>query len=237
MAAVIANVDVAVRELGRLADAQTGMRGLLVDVVDALHDAGDAAGRVQQIVRDLRTLSRSDDERQAPVDVRRTLESSLRIAWNEIRHRARVVRNYQDVPTVDGNESRLGQVFINLLVNAAQAIPEGNAEHNQIVVATRVDGDSVVIEISDTGEGFAPDRMQRVFEPFYTTKPEGIGTGLGMFICQGIVTGMGGDISVAATSSQGRPSGSRCRAASWRPAGRAPRKCRWSRSGVGPGCW
>ncbi len=94
------------------------------------------------------------------------------------------------------SEQRLGQVFLNLLVNAAQAIPEGNAAGNQVRVATRLDGDRVVVEVQDTGAGMPPQVRDRIFDPFFTTKPAGVGTGLGLTICHGIVAGLGGDIQV-----------------------------------------
>jgi CheY-like chemotaxis protein len=131
------------------------------------------------------------------VDVERVLESSLRMASNEIRHRARLVKDFSAVPPADGNEARLGQVFLNLIVNAAQAIPEGRAAENEIRIATRLEGeDRIVTEISDTGAGIPPDVLPRIFDPFFTTKPVGLGTGLGLAICRRIVLGLGGDIQV-----------------------------------------
>jgi CheY-like chemotaxis protein len=129
--------------------------------------------------------------------MQRVIESSLRMAWNEIRHRAQLVREYTDVPPVEANESRLGQVFLNLIVNAAQALPDGYANENQIRVRTRVDElGRVVAEIEDTGPGIPPEVLPRLFTPFFTTKPRGLGTGLGLSICKRIITSFGGDISV-----------------------------------------
>jgi CheY-like chemotaxis protein len=119
------------------------------------------------------------------------------MATNEIRHRARLIRDLRPVPPVEANESRLGQVFLNLLVNAAQAIPEGRASANEIRVATYVTDDGrVCIEISDTGSGIPPEVQKRLFTPFFTTKQVGVGTGLGLSICHRIVTGLGGAITV-----------------------------------------
>jgi CheY-like chemotaxis protein len=124
------------------------------------------------------------------------MESSLRMAWNEIRHRAHVVKHYGAVPGVEANQARLGQVFLNLIINAAQALPEGRAEHNEIRVSTRLEGDRVVVEVSDTGAGIPPEIIGRIFEAFFTTKEVGVGTGLGLAICQRIVTDMGGELTV-----------------------------------------
>jgi len=104
---------------------------------------------------------------------------------------------------VDGNESRLGQVFLNLIVNAAQAIPEGHAEANQITVTTGTENGWIVAEIRDTGPGIPPDVLAKLFTPFFTTKPAGQGTGLGLMICQRIVHGLGGQMSVESTPGEG----------------------------------
>ncbi len=166
-------------------------------VAEMIAVAREGAERVRHTVRDLKTFSRSDDERQSLCDVRRVLDASINIAWNEIRHRAQLVRDYGDVPAVLANESRLGQVFLNLLVNAAQALPVGMAATNQIQVRTRADERSwAVVEVSDTGPGISPENLEHLFDPFFTTKPIGVGTGLGLWICQGIVSGVGGTIEV-----------------------------------------
>jgi CheY-like chemotaxis protein len=149
---------------------------------------------VRTIVRDLRVFSRSEEEILEPVDVHEVLESSLRMARNEIRHRATVVRAFGDVPKVYANEARLGQVFLNVIVNAAQAIPEGDTKGNTIAIATRRLEDMVAIEITDTGAGIAPEVLPRIFDVFFTTKSIGVGTGLGLAICHRIVTAMNGRI-------------------------------------------
>ena len=148
-------------------------------------------------MRDLKVFGRGNEDARGPVVLRRVLDSSINIAWNEIRHRARLVKDFGDVPLIEGNESRLGQVFLNLLLNAAQAIPEGEAERNEIRVSTATDGDGrVIIEVRDTGAGIAPEILSRIFEPFFTTKPDGVGTGLGLWICRGILSDLGGTIAV-----------------------------------------
>jgi PAS domain S-box-containing protein len=170
----------------------------------ALADAREGAHRVRTIVKDLRTFSRVEDARRVPVDVHQGLDFALNMAAPELRPRARLVRDYGQVPAVLGDETRLGQVFLNLLVNAAQAIPEGNPEGNTITVRTRVeDSGQVEVEIRDTGVGMKPEVLARIFEPFYTTKPVGVGTGLGLSICHGIVSALGGRISVRSEPGQG----------------------------------
>ena len=170
----------------------------------ALEHAKDGAERIRSIVRGLKTFSRPEDESRAPVDVRKVMESSIGMVHNEIRHRARLVRDFGDVPPVLANDARLGQVFLNLLVNAAQSLPEGNATRNEIRVSTRLDGGGMVqIEVKDTGAGIPVNIRGRIFEPFFTTKPVGIGTGLGLAICHGIVTSFGGKLSVESEVGRG----------------------------------
>jgi PAS domain S-box-containing protein len=203
LAAVLANLEFAVDALRDVAlEPRASLQ--LSDLPDILRDAREAAERVREIAKDLKMFSRGEDERRGAVDVRRVVESSLRMAWNEIRHRAQLVKQFDAVPLVEGNESRLGQVFLNLLVNAAQAIPEGNADDNRITVVVHSDAQRrAVIEVHDTGPGIPRHVLKSVFTPFFTTKPAGVGTGLGLAICHRIVTGMGGEISVTSTSGEG----------------------------------
>jgi PAS domain S-box-containing protein len=160
-------------------------------------DATRATERIRQIVRDLKTLSRADSEKRVPVDVRAVLQAAVRVAWNDIRHRAVLVERYETVPLVEANEARLGQVFLNLVMNAAQAIAEGEEEGQEVRVATRTRADGcVVIEVADTGVGIAPELRDRLFTPFFTTKPVGEGSGLGLSICHRLVGELGGSIEV-----------------------------------------
>lgn len=193
LASVMANLDLAVRDAAELVEDV----GYTTELLDELNDAREAAERVRRIVKDLKIFSRVDDDTRGPVDVERVLESTLRMAWNEIRHRARLVKDYHKTPLVEANESRLGQVFLNLLVNAAQAIEEGKASRNEIRVRTHVDAQGfVVVSISDTGVGIPESLRSRLFTPFVTTKPAGVGTGLGLSICHRIVSSLGGQIKV-----------------------------------------
>ena len=194
--AVLGNLDMALGDVGRLRRDHAEISDL-DEVHDELTDARDAAERVRNIVRDLKLFSRSDEESRGEVSIERALESSIRMVWNEVRHRATLVRDYKPVPMVYANESRLGQVFLNLIVNAAQAIPEGRASQNQIRVATSLAADGRVrVEVADTGSGMSPEVVAQLFTPFFTTKPIGVGTGLGLSICHQLVTAIGGEITV-----------------------------------------
>ncbi|MFL5347760.1 MAG: PAS domain S-box protein [Hyalangium sp.] len=176
----------------------------LVEWQEVLSEAYEGAERVRQIVRQLKTFSRPDEERLSPVDVHQVLDSVVMMAANEIRHRAQLHKDFGPVPNVMANESRLSQVFLNLVVNAAQAIPEGQAHHNAIrLVTRRLDPGRVLIEVQDTGSGIPREALGRIFDPFFTTKPVGVGTGLGLSICHGIITNLGGEISVESELGKG----------------------------------
>lgn len=202
---VISNLEFVGRQLAvsglERADAEGHGR-----VVRSLSQAREGVERVRQIVRSLRTFSRGDDERRGALVVPQVIDTSIEIAWNQIRHRATLRRAYQSVPPVEANEARLGQVFLNLLVNAAQAIPEdAPADAHEIVVSTWWDStrERVVIEVRDTGRGIARELLGRVFDPFFTTKPVGEGTGLGLAICHGIVRSLKGDMEVESEPGKG----------------------------------
>ncbi|QSQ18744.1 PAS domain S-box protein [Pyxidicoccus parkwayensis] len=178
--------------------------GAVADAQSALAEAQQGAERVRTIVRDLKTFSRVDSADNTDVDVRQVLESTLNLATTEIRHRARLVKQFDAVPPVRANESRLGQVFLNLLVNAAQAIPGGAPDRHEIRVATRVGPHGrVVVEVTDTGVGIASEHLPRLFDPFFTTKEPGVGTGLGLSICHSLVASLAGEIHVESEPGRG----------------------------------
>ena len=166
------------------------------EVLVALEHARDGAERIRNTVRSLQTFSRPENEVRAPLQIAQILDATLPMVANEIRHRARLVKDYAPIPDVVANEARLGQVFLNLLLNAVQALPEDRSESNEIHLTLRESSpDRVAVEVRDNGIGIPPQVRGRIFEPFFTTKPVGIGTGLGLTICHGIVTSLGGTLS------------------------------------------
>ncbi len=205
LAYVLGSMDLCSRHVQGLAQHVTGpeARALLDALSDCLQNAHDGADRVRVIVRDLMTFSRAESDQPVAVDVEKTLDSSVNLVWNEIRHRARLVKSYSGVPAVLAEEARLGQVFVNLLVNAAQAIPEGRSEDSEIRVTTSSDEQHVYIDVADDGAGIPAEELGHIFEPFYTTKPMGVGTGLGLSICHGIVSALGGTIKAYSTPGKG----------------------------------
>jgi PAS domain S-box-containing protein len=198
---VLSNIDLVAKELAvRPKDVPKAR-----DLAHWVSLAREGATRVARIVRGLKAFARQDEDRSEPTDVLAALERSLDMADNAVRHRARLVLNLQDVPPVFADELRLSQLFVNLLLNAAQAIPEGNRDANELRVRAWHEKNQsvVVVEIEDTGTGMEPEVKARMFEPFFTTKPIGVGTGLGLSICHGIVHGLGGSIEVESHPGKG----------------------------------
>jgi PAS domain S-box-containing protein len=196
LAYAITNLEVLERTLRRIESGSPEVLAAEIDSARQMLDiAREGVGRVRAIVRDLKTFSRADDLQRGPVDVRVVLDSCINMATAELRHRARIVRRYDEVPLVLASESRLAQVFLNLLVNAAQAFEHGSPDRNEIRVATSTDEEGqVLVEVADNGAGIPPALQARIFDPFVTTKPLGEGTGLGLFISREIVSGLGGSI-------------------------------------------
>jgi PAS domain S-box-containing protein len=173
-------------------------------VREILADAVTAADRVRRIVADLRSFTQADDVGEGPVDVERALKWALQSTAREFRHRARVVTQFGQLPLLGGSEVRLGQVFVNLLVNAAHSISPGQVNTNEVRVNARADERGwVVVEISDTGSGIPHEIRGKIFDPFFTTKPTGMGSGLGLSVCLGIVKSFGGEILVESELGRG----------------------------------
>ena len=193
---VSANLQILAVELPKLLYGDGALRYSGEELESVLADAQEGAARVSAIVRDLRALARPEDNTTGSVDVLHVLAQSIKMTSNELRHRARVSQSYAEVPPVRANPSRLGQVFLNLLVNAAHAIEDGRAEANEIRVRVHADAERVYVEIEDTGVGIPASVLPRIFDPFFTTKPAGVGIGLGLSICDRIVESFGGSITV-----------------------------------------
>ncbi|HXX31418.1 MAG TPA: PAS domain S-box protein [Myxococcaceae bacterium] len=189
-------------------EIQTHRAGLgeaaLDQVTAVVREARTGIDRIADIVRELKAFARVEaEDAAAPVDIRKALAFALKMADPELRKRARVVAELAEVPPVLGSEGRLAQVFLNLLLNAAQAIPEGSSSTHEISVRCQRRDRTVAVEVGDTGRGIPPELQARIFDPFFTTRPVGEATGLGLSICHSIVRGLGGEISVRSTVDQG----------------------------------
>ncbi|MDI1260006.1 ATP-binding protein [Aquabacterium sp.] len=162
------------------------------DVPQLFKESRDGLDRVKRIVQDLKDFSRVDQAEWQSANLHDCLNSTLSIVQNEVKYKAEVIKNYGALPLVECMPSQLNQVFLNLLVNAAQAIKE----HGRITIRTAVESDWVLVSVSDTGSGIPPDVVKRIFDPFFTTKPVGTGTGLGLSVSYSIVNRHGGRIEV-----------------------------------------
>jgi PAS domain S-box-containing protein len=170
---------------------------------ELLREVRGGTTRVASIVGQLRSSSRPDAPDRVLIDLAEVIASALRVAGNELRHQARIVTDFKAAPRVVGSAQRLEQVFLNLLVNAAQSFVAG-APENEIRVSLRPGGnDRVVVDVTDNGGGIPADVLPRIFDPFFTTKAVGVGMGLGLSICHGIVTSHGGTLDVESTPGVG----------------------------------
>ncbi len=200
---ILIGIESVLKELRRRGpDEPIGPR--LDVLLDRLQGAMEGARRVRRIVADLRTFGRADEQDERLIDPRAVLDAAASMVDSHIRYRARLLRDYQEVPQIFGNHDRLVQVFVNLLLNAAQAVGEGETSRNYIRLGTRADAEGrVVIEVEDSGGGIPVADLGQIFDPFFTTKPVGEGTGLGLWVCHSIVTGHGGSISVDSRRGEG----------------------------------
>ena len=169
------------------------------DIGKLIAESIDGTARVRRIVQDLRDFSRIDRAEWQWADLHAGLESTLNVVWNEIKYKADVVREFGTLPQVQCRPAQLNQVFMNVLVNAVQAIPE----HGTITLRSGCADDKVWVSISDTGKGIPPELMTKIFDPFFTTKPVGKGTGLGLSVSYGIIDKHGGHIDVQSKPGQG----------------------------------
>jgi signal transduction histidine kinase len=202
LAYVIANLEYVKRLLAKATTALDA--NALLELSEIVEDSLDGADRVRRIVSDLGGFSSPLEAQLLAADLERAADRALRMADNEIRHRARVVREYGGIVAARGTETKLGQAILNVLINAAHAIEPGAVERNAITVRTRLDRQGrPSIEIEDTGCGIAKENIVRVFDPFFTTKPIGVGAGLGLSMAQRIVSELGGEIRLESVHGHG----------------------------------
>lgn len=197
LAAITSNLDFACSAL-----AEDGTAVDLETLAEVLGETSDAARRIREIVRGLSNVARPPDPNPR-AEVEKTVDWALHTTQVELRHRARVEVHCAAVPDVAVSDTKLGQVLVNLLLNAAHAIEPGKVEENLIRINVALsDPDEVLVEVTDTGQGIEPALQARIFDPFFTTKTLGHGTGLGLSVCQSIIKSCGGRIEV--NSERGR---------------------------------
>jgi two-component system NtrC family sensor kinase len=185
----------------RLADARTKNKidYLVPDIEALVTESLDGAERVKSIVKDLKSFSHVDEADSRMSDINAGIESTINIVWNELKYKARVDRDYGELPHTLCNLGQLNQVFMNMLVNAAHAIEKQGV----ISVKTWADENDIFVRIADTGSGIPADKLQKVFEPFFTTKEVGKGTGLGLSIAYDIIKRHKGEITVESEAGRG----------------------------------
>lgn len=175
----------------------------LCDIIERAREALDGTQRIKSISRAIGTFSRVESTERSPVDLNFAIECAGTMAMSDIKFRAQLVLDFEVLPAVWASAGKLSQVFLNLLINAAHAIDEGDVPNNSIRVRTWSQGDDVFVEVTDTGKGISEESIERIFEPFFTTKPVGVGSGLGLPICQNILSEFGGDIRVESELGRG----------------------------------
>jgi PAS domain S-box-containing protein len=210
LAVVLANASYLRAELDevgvalRSTDEPDSVLAARIQELSEVHAEISAAGlRIGKIVSDLKAFSRPTEQTSGAADVGAAISWAMRTTEHEFRHRARLICEVGALPPARADETRLGQVFVNLLMNAAQAIPPGQASRNEVAIRARSEGDHVIVEVHDSGPGIARDDLGRIFEPFYTTKAIGEGTGLGLSVCHGIVKSVGGELQVDSEPGKG----------------------------------
>jgi PAS domain S-box-containing protein len=194
---ILSNISIVLEEVRqRLGDpGSVANRTWMKEIEAALADAQEGTKRIGKIVSDLKTFTRPVAEVTETADLNEVLNWSLEVAGHELMARARVVRHLGEVPPVNASPTRLGQVFVNLIINAAHALDPAQRDTNEIVLTSRTDEEGrAVAEIRDTGCGMTGDLLKKVFDPFFTTKPAGQGTGLGLSVSHGIIESCGGTI-------------------------------------------
>jgi PAS domain S-box-containing protein len=200
LAGVLANLAFALEALpGARASDEEALR----EVTAALEDARAAAERVRDIVRDLRLFARADEGDRAPLNVVAVLEATLGLVENQLRHRARVVRAFGEAPRVVASASSLGQAFLNLLLDAAQAIPENAASQHEVRISLgRTPAGAALVEITDTGAGMTPEMLARAFDPHRSRRPGGP-AGMGLPVARAVIESLGGVVSVESEPGRG----------------------------------
>ncbi|MCF6249069.1 MAG: ATP-binding protein [Desulfobacula sp.] len=169
------------------------------DIPELLHDCKDGTDQIGSVVGDLKSFAHPGKDRQMAVDINKGLESTLNIVNNELKYKAEVIKNFGKIPMVDGYPQKLNQVFMNFVINAAQAIKE----KGEIKIQTKKDEQNVIVTISDTGCGIEKKNLSKIFDPFFTTKDVGKGTGLGMNISYNIIQEHKGTIDVQSQVGKG----------------------------------
>lgn len=203
LAYVSMNLDLVAIQVNRYLTDVVGAPQALADVPVMLKECRVGVDRIRDIVKDLQRLSRKPETSRASFSLNTLLDESLAMARNHVQHRATVRKEYADLPMLAGDRSAIGQVLLNLILNAAQSLPDGRADVNSITLRTLAGDGALIIEVSDTGPGIPAEVMPHIFDPFFTTRPTGDATGLGLTVSYRIVADHGGRIDVDSVEGKG----------------------------------
>lgn len=197
------DVDKKLRFLDELS-SDVKQQQLILKFDEIINESIQGAERIRDIVANLKGFARIDESPEKPIDVNETLSNVINMAFPEIKYRAWLEKDFAtNLPMICFNSGKLHQVFLNIIMNAAQAIPEGDPAHNKIQIKTQIEEDQIRVDIRDTGIGIPANILDKIFDPFFTTKPVGTGTGLGLYICHEILHNLGGKITVVSAPKQG----------------------------------
>ena len=172
---------------------------LFKDIQDYVQQGQQCAESMAEIVTNIRMFSRSDKGNSNPENINQIIDSVIGVVWNAVKNKVKIEKKYAELPLTRCNAQQLGQVFLNLLVNASQAMDKNGV----ITITTSHDGQRIRVDISDTGHGIPKDVLERIFEPFFTTKGAEEGTGLGLSITHDIVKSHNGKITVDSVVGKG----------------------------------
>ncbi len=201
LAYMTANLSYLAEELTRLLPPEANEDN--AELHHALRDVQDGTGRVKDIVRQLNEFTRVDSKTEQFVDPRVAIEAAVRMSWNHVRRAARLHTHLQPVSFIRGNTSRLGQVFLALLLNAAEALGNQHVSDNEIVISSYEENERIVIELSDNGPGMPEEVLAKIFDPFFSANSGGQGTGLGLSVAHSVISSMGGTIEVTSKLGHG----------------------------------
>jgi two-component system, NtrC family, sensor kinase len=189
------------RQVERIKDLEEEIDAdfILEDILDLIGECREGTERIKKIVLDLKDFAHPGEDKMQVADINKGIESTLNVVWNELKYKATVTKDYGDLPLIKCYPQQLNQVFMNLLVNAAQAIEK----EGEITISTRVLDGRVEIKIGDTGSGIPKDNLSKIFDPFFTTKDVGKGTGLGLNMAYNIIKKHNGTIDVESEAGKG----------------------------------
>ncbi len=204
MTFILGNLGCIKEQINTLSLEDAAHKALLSKLKDIVDESIHGAELIRVIVRDLKGFTRADPVELASINIHEILDAAINMAYPQFKNHAVLKKDFSsDIPLLLWSGGKLHQVFLNLIINAAQAMEEGVLNENIISISTRIEKGRICIKIADTGKGIKSENLSKIFDPFFTTKPVGIGTGLGLSICYDIIHDLGGEITVVSEIGKG----------------------------------